>query len=502
METSRVKALYTTLSEHRQSHFLRDMTPTLAVWFGAWLIPALSGLLVVRSIWQFLLFLGIGYLGARRYRWGPGIYYPRDWWRGWQIKRQKGIVFSSEDADDAPGKKRLRLRHGQQAITLEPTDFLGVLASLYDPESRIDTVYVRVRGWSHVNNDVFGRHAADLRVVSVLKNVIAQLAGDIGICHLTCPRPFDPKEIYEDLRDNLLRPEVVNATEGDGVDFELQRHTNALLMNSTRRGREYFGLYALSVRRPAGWQAFARDPEKFSRDDLLNSPLKYVLDTLVDGLRSEGFYGVSIFDREELYDFIFRTWNVKYMEAVLAGKDARRKPGANPWPERQIVIDGPRQLVIIDGNYHRVLVTTRYGIQRVIAGGFYELMTGNKPWVTMAAPVVTVSKGMEFWLLKQKRDLTVAYQKERYKGGMIQDRESRDRRQATVDRVDAIYTSGSKPTRSNRYFVVSGSSLKQLEEAQRHLEAKLRRRQIRVVPVRGRARILRAFLAAMLGRSL
>ena len=129
-------------------------------------------------------------------------------------------------------------------------------------------------------------------------------------------------------------------------------------------------------------------------------------------------------------------------------------------------------------------------------------MTGNKRWVSMTVPYVTVSKGLESWLLKQSRDLTVAYQNERYKGGMIEDAESRDRRRATVDKVDAIYLSGSKPIRSNRYFIVSGSSMQQLEEAQRHLVAKLRRRQIRVEPVRGRARMLRAFLAASLGLSL
>lgn len=520
--SSRLSQLYTTLADSRQSRFLRDMTPTLAIWFGAWCIPAFTGLFFAQSLVQCAVFLLIGYIGARWYKWGPGIYYPRDWWRGWWIKRNNGRLYIGDPADepdngespqdvasqtiprDKTANRRFRMKQGQQAITLDPTNFLGIVGSLHDPESDVDTVYVRTHGWKHVNDGVVQRHDADLRLLNVLKNVIAQLPGDIGFCSLTCPRPFDPEPLSQDLKQNFLREEVVHATsDDDPTEYRLQTHINALLLKAGMSGREYFGLYALSVRRPQSWQAFAKNPSEFTKKHLLESPLMYVLDTLVDGLKAEGFQDVHIFNREELYDFIFRTWNVSYIEQVLVGrKSAKRKPGDNPWPRHSIVVDGPNRVIKIDDSYHRVLVTTHYGIRRVLAGGFHELMTGNKRWVSMSVPYVTVSKGLESWLLKQSRDLTVAYQNERYKGGMIEDAESRDRRRATVDKVDAIYLSGSKPIRSNRYFIVSGSSMQQLEEAQRHLVAKLRRRQIRVEPVRGRARMLRAFLAASLGLSL
>lgn len=499
METGRIKQLYTTLPEFRQSHFLRDMTPTLAAWFVAWMIPALTGLLISQSIVQFLFFIGVGYVGGRRYRWGAGITYPLDWFHGWRIKLKKGVVFNAE----ASSKGSLKINRGGKAISLTSTDFLGVIASVYNPETRVDTVYLRVRGWKSINDSVFDRHNADLRVLRVLKNAISQLADDIGITSITCPRPYNPLSLQEDLQENFLSDEVVNAKPGDGVAYKLQRHINEVMNQQALTGREFYGLYALSVKRPASWQEFVRRPEKFTSDDLRNSPLMRVLSTMAEGLASEGFHEVSIFKREELDEFIFKTWNVKFLQDFFAGEsNALRNPGENPWPRDKIIVDGANKVIVIDGNYHRVLVTTRYGIRRVIAGGFQDLMTGNKPWVTMSVPYVTRPKGLESWVLKQQRDLISAIQRERYKGGMIEDRESRDQRQATVDRVDAIYVSGTKPTRSNRFFVVSGPTMQQLEDAQHHLETKLRRKQIRVVPVRGRARMMRAFLAASLGLSL
>ncbi len=468
----KLAAVYTALSEHRASRFFRDMTWPYAVWFFGWMIPALVAMLV-QSITYVMICVFIGWIGAHRFRFGPGLTYIPSWFHGFMIMLRGNRVFTG----------------ARQAIRLMPTDFLGVIGTIYDPENNDDTAYIRVRGWQHVNADVFQRHSANLRLMTILRNVIAQLPGDIRISQMTRNRPFDPTQLAKDISDNILREDIVSAT--SGVNLKIRQYHERILQRSAAKRADYSGLYAVTVQRPADWRKIARHPEKFTTLQLIESPLMRVLDTLMDGLQHEGFDGVEHLQYDDVRRLIFRSWNLGSDDYV---------PGDNPWPKDGIKVDNHRHLLVMDGYYHRVLVTTQYGRPRVIASGFIDLMCGNAPWVGMTVCTSTSAKKMEAFILRQQRDTSQAFRNQYYKGGMIEDQESRDRRQAVIDKVDKLYLSGSKPTRTNRYFLVSGRSAEEVDEAERQLRIKLRRREITVVPVRGRARHLKSFVAAALAQ--
>lgn len=467
----RLETVYTTLSEYRASRFFRDMTPPYAIWFFGWLIPAFVAL-TANSLVMMVLFIFFGWIGANRFRFGPGLTYPVSWIKGMNIWLKKNRVYT--------GKK--------QAINLEPTDFMGVIGTLYAPATNDDTVYLRIDGWRNINDDVFARKAANDRVLAVYRNVISQLSGDIRLSQLVRSRPADLREYGEDISENILRNQVATATTGN--DAVIRNLLEKKFQQEAKKREKFDGVYALTVGRPSSWRKIARDPASFTVSNLQRSPLMYVLETMRDGLTQQGFVGVNQFTFDDVCSFVYRSWN-------LGPKNYT--PGTNPWPD-SIVVDNRNCLLITDGYCHRVLVVTRYARPRVLSNGFVDLQCHNARWVGMTTCASTKAKGAEKFLLKQGRDTVEAFSRQYYKGGKIEDRESRDRRQAIADRVDNLYLSGSKPIRQNRYFLISGNSVEEVDEAERQLMIKLRRREIKAVRVHGRARLLQMFLTVAMAQ--
>lgn len=475
---------YTNLPEYRESRPIRDLSWSQGIWFACWALPGLAFLLSRAAIPGFM-FVGIGILGAWPFMWGSGLTYPRDWRQGWKIKRNEGHIYNKS----AGGKLT------NPVIDLELSQFWDILGTIYNPKTDADTIVVRTKGWIHANDGLIDRQNYEARVTAVLKTVISQTDTDLEFSMLNGQRPFDPSSWAADTEQNFLHADVLGQI--DEVSARLFNNVNLAFNGAAMNGADPIGCFTITVKRPKEWRNIARKPEKFTQKQLINSPLMRVLSAMTTGLTTAGFRKVEILDIEELKKFVFKSHNVRYVRALLEGNPQSFTNETSPWPQEGINVQ--KNILITDDSFHRVLMVTGFGIRKILPGGLHRLYTGHLPWVVVSFCSYTVSKSIEQWILAKKRDLTVAWNKERYKGGMIVDRQERDKRAAAVDKVDRIYLSASKPIRFNVYLVISGTSIEEVDASEEALKAKLRELRIRTIPVKGRARILRAFLAATLG---
>lgn len=490
------KVPYTNMPSRHEGRFFRDMTAREALWLTCFVVPAMGLLAVQWLLPVAVIMIAVGIAGAKTFKDGKGIDYPRDWLEGAGIKARDNEVY---DFDVPPERRR------SEVIPFRVDNFPEVLSTIYHRPSDTDTAVVKFTGWEHVNDEPFDRHMAEQRLIEVLKTVIAQIDTELTFSVQQSHRPHDAKVWATRLNEHFL----VDLDEEDPVDRRLHNTYTALFRRVEDGSPLYSSHITLSVTRPKQWRNISKHPENFDVErELEHSPLMRAVTALVNGLYSVGYHGVEVVMGDEMQQFVFRGWNVLYLEQSKQGikgvrlEDRPKSSSGIPfaWPLK-IKIHPEHDLLETEGSYHRILLVDQHNIDKVLPGGLDELfMThGLNRWVLVTTSATTVSTTLEYWMLAKRRDLKVAFNKQRFSGGMVEDERDRDARLADREKVDSLYRSRSRPIRWQTAIVISGTTPEMVDRVEASVQSVLRLLRIDTRVIKGRARMLRAFLKAMFG---
>lgn len=450
---------------------------------------------------------------------GPYYLYPRIWWKNWQVKRDDDIVHGK-----VPGRKKERY-----AVPILIDNFLGDFGTIYHEPTNTDTVFWAVEGWRHAFADLPERHAAYMAIAAAFKTAIAQTDQNIAYQFINGRRPFDPSLWAMDVEQHYMADDFFGAELHPADQAAMANLELALGNMVVRQKAKYLGMIAVTVYRPESWEKIIDHPEEFTVRQLRQSSLYRVLTALEEGLRQAGFVGLELLDADALHRYVYDIFRVDdiTLEERVAGKVGRyyRLPdvdeaelprmGADGKPEHirepferiRVVRSGGRRydtLQVDDNSYHCVIVTKRFQRKRALPGGAYPI-TGKRhqPWVIHSETCNTASQRVDKWLLRKRRNIMLAWLNNRGGLGTIyEEQEERDRADAERSALDTLYVSGSKPIRSNHAFVVSATSLEELEESYDSLLSTLRQEEIRYRRVTGRSTLLPWFMEATLGPRL
>ncbi|MCA9325818.1 hypothetical protein KDA23_07235 [Candidatus Saccharibacteria bacterium] len=490
--------VYTHLPARREARPIRDASPGQILWLLCTGLPAVAMLVIHWYVYGLglLVISGVGYWP---WFWGPGYYYPLDWFDGFRIKLHKNTVYSGVESS---GRRR---RRNRIVIDLRIDDFFSVLGTVYNAKRHTDTIWFKVKGWRHANDDVEDMFAALQRLNDVIKQVIAVVGGDISYQFLNNQRPWDSIPMHEDLDEKFLHEDVVAADpdKEDTVDARGQALIDKVFDVVSVRGADPLACFMLTVKRPHSWRKFdnAAGRGKFTSEHLNRSPMMRVMKAMEYGLNRAGFTGVDIMDYPTLRRSTRRSWDINYAAAKAAGIDVDDK-ASSVWATEGIKIHPKSKILEMDGSYHRVYMVKGFRKRKVLPGGLYPLFVNNPEWVTISTPSYTVSRSLEEFFLKKIRNVRNALERERYEGGMIEDLEDIEARLEASAQVDRLYLSGSSPVRFGPIIVCSATSIEELLLTEEEMLAKCRLMKISVTGVRGRVRILRAFLSATLGSQI
>lgn len=495
------------LPKNRKNRPIRDSTSPQWVCLICAAILTVPFFFFGKTITGLLVFV-LGIFGAWGFPRGPGFMYPVFWFRKIKNRIQKGQAYKGEQS--------------RSVFPFRVFDFVGRFGTLYNKQRKTDRVYFMLGGYNAAFADVPDRYDADTAVNEAVKAAISQTMYDIGYGWIAGERPYDPTSWAMKVDKYMIHGDYHAENDGDimtqlrqqdrqafmdymrkvldgedGIELTPEQSTTVLYdeleerwENVSEDSSTYFRIVYLNIRRPSEWRKITKHPDRFNAEGLSNSTLVKVFTALEDRLRRSGFKTVQLMSYDDVREFIFRMGNVHtVMQAEVAGRPFHLKDNllpngqSTPWAIDDVRID-ENQLLVIDGNYHAILRTKRFGRDFVLPGGLTYLLTGNPTWTMTLFSADTKSSRFDTTLLRVGEKFRKGFQRT-FSPGTTTEQQQRDLEFEAAEEVNEIYRSRSKPIRFNHSRMVSATTPEGALAALAQLESILRRDGIAYQRVKG-----------------
>ncbi|MFZ2494498.1 MAG: hypothetical protein WAW60_01835 [Candidatus Saccharimonadales bacterium] len=480
--------LYKRLPERVKTHYLRDMTFEQGFYLARWLL-----LMVVCTAFGFAwlglpLFL-IGIYRAKPTPWGTRYFLAKEKRSDTHIRRNNYVV---SDPTKPPEHKANR------QIPLRVYDFGQYPGTVYNSVRGTDTVLFRVRGRAGAFGSLHDRARFESDVDEVVKSVIAETGGNIEYAHLNGSRPVDiaprkHKLMYGDkpfLHSTVREPQV-------DVDRWLLEQVAESIETEITQDVEPTYYLSVTVPRPFSWAKYNMAVNGARPELIPGSLLDRIAKSMMAGLQSVGYQGVSVLSGPEIHRYVFRTWNMTYAFEQLTHSELAYDPSGLEWPTEGMW--AYENYIQTNDSYHAVLIVTRFQSNAVLPGGLRALLDAPINWLCTAMCSSVVSPTVENFVLEKSARIQIARAHSKFGPTGALTQKDRDIVSAPVEEHDELYFSRSRPVRFSIPIVISATSKEQLDRNIESVMTILRQLKMVAVRVEGPTRLLRIFVAATLG---
>ncbi len=477
--------LHKRLPERVKTHFVRDATLEQALYLMRWVIPAvivvMFGLLPVSLI----LFL-FGCWRALPTTWGTRYFLAAEKRSDRKIRRNGNVVFDPE----RPKVNRL--------VPFRVYDFTR-FGTMYNPRRGTDTVYFRMRGRTGAFGTYADRDAFETSAANLVKSIISQVGHNIDYAFINGGRPVDITPVREMMITRKGRPYLSDAVLDPRTPKHiwLRQQCDELVAMELNEDADPEYFVTVTVPRPNSWMKYNMG-ETGAREDLIpGSLLERVVNTLVPGLQSVGYQGVSVLSGPELHRFVFRTWNVTYTHAMIEDPSQAYSINKLEWPTAGMWAF--EDYLQTEDSFHTVLIITGFRSNLIEPGGLWPLLGAPVRWCRTAMCSSTLSPTVESFVLEKAGQIQIARAKTKFGAGGARTLKDQDRINAPIQEHNELYLSRSRAVRFSAPIVVSATSLEELTKQVEQMMGILRELNIVAQRVEGPTRLLRIFFAASLG---
>lgn len=497
-----------------------DSTPKQWMWLSTWMI--IGSLVLFRTHTLFGKLIGlavivvVGFLGAWRYSDGPGYQIASDKLASRSIRKRGGSIALPKDAKTS-AKPPINLGLMGVKLGLEEGPF--PTGTIVDYERGYLTFYVTGEGWEAVNYDPDARMSIEAQFTDALIEVCATAdvsRESLAISYFLGARPWNMFPTLEGL-SGITHPDFHSAPgefRCEADERAANNHQERLELFNNLSADTISGV-ALTMRIPKAWRKYAAKPKKhqLTAEDLEDSIINRVANSLVQALRRCEIANVKLLDLLELDEFVQIQWNLAGAAQLHQDLHWRRQmletglitpqqvieqlSQKQPWPSGSLKVG--RNFIEMDGTLHSVSRIVRHNRRKYRPGGMQRLQFIKGPWFMycVCGDAKPASRDMKYMTksIVLSRGLRRANDSQgRYY--TLADREEQARSKA---QQDELHNSGGPSMNFNKLIVISATSEGQLKTFNTQVKSVTRLLRLGVRPIKGETRQIRAFASALLG---